>query len=281
MNSIDDFFRNNLREHKVKPSERANLLFANKIEVKKKKKPLTLWYFGLAASLVLVALIGLYFSKGQKSSDQAMSKIAPGVQLGKPSLENSLKSGVEKSNTQVHHPQVANEVDRIASLAKMPKDNLSLNTKSGLLANTATSTLKMIDKPSQALVSNIEIDNADNTSNELKQLQKGKEQTLIYLTPILALNQVNTFSGGPKIVGNPNLINKSSDEEYFADDKSLLARVLDEVKSLKKGEKVDFNKLVFKPFDELSLDKEGFIVSETNQIKEKISWVRTRLNNNN
>jgi hypothetical protein len=43
---------------------------------------------------------------------------------------------------------------------------------------------------------------------------------------------------------------------------------------------VDFNKLGFKPIEELALDKEGFIVSETNQIKDKINWIKARLNNN-
>lgn len=273
MNSIDDFFRNNLKEHEVKPSERANLLFANRIEVKKKKKPLAIWYFGLAASLVLVTLIGLYFNKVQKSSDYTLAKVESSLELEKPSSESNFKKDVEDKNSGAD--------SRIVSLDKKSNDNLSLIPKSSFLENNEPISLEVIDDSSLALVTNIEMDNTDKNINKLMQGQNEKVQTLIYLTPILALNQVNPFGGGPKIVTNPTPTNKFMVEEYFADDKSLLARVLDEVKSLKKGEKVDFNKLGFKPFDELSLDKEGFIVSETNQIKEKISWVRTRLNNNN
>jgi hypothetical protein len=116
---------------------------------------------------------------------------------------------------------------------------------------------------------NVKISNIEETR------QNKLEETLIYLTPILAVNQVNSFNGSPRVPENA----KTNSGDFFSNSKLLVTRVLDEVKHLKKGEKVDFNKLGFKPIEELALDEEGFIVSETNQIKDKINWIKARLNN--
>ena len=52
------------------------------------------------------------------------------------------------------------------------------------------------------------------------------------------------------------------------------------IRHIKNGEKVEFNKLGLKPVDELSLNQEGFIASETRQIKETYSWIKSKITNN-
>lgn len=262
MNPIDDFFQEKLKNHEVKPSDRANQLFLSKLQNKKKKRPVVYWYFGLAASLFIVSFVGMYYYNAQKPTSSALATIKPtNSQVIEAPRNNVLAQGqvveaVKVSSKSQNSQVLINEL-KIEEVEQQPETSV--------FSEKMTQSEVAIVEPS-TLESKVDL----NT--------KSLGETLIFLTPILAMNQVTSFNASPKISENLNSTNTS--DEYFADDKSLLTRVLDEVKNLKKGEKVDFNKLGFKPIEELALDKEGFIVSETNQIKDKINWIRTRLNNN-
>jgi len=80
-----------------------------------------------------------------------------------------------------------------------------------------------------------------------------------------------------QVVSLPKVEKKTSTQDYFNDEKSLIVRVAEEVKGLKKGEKVDFNKLGIKPIEEWSKDEDGFIASETREFKERYIRIKTFL----
>lgn len=274
MNPIDDFFREKLTNQEVKPSERANQLFLSKLENKKKKRIVPYRYFAMAASLFIFLLVGVYYS-GQDDAQAVLSDTkepnSSAEKNGNKSLAevSNLKTIVEVQKTGTNKAGLKSSVSSVFSTSP---EIILVNEK--VVQTTDKKETKVVEN--KKLEAFFESENNVKLANIEEARQNKLEETLIYLTPILALNQVNTFNGSPTILEN----NKNTQEEYFADDKSLVTRVLDEVKHLKKGEKVDFNKLGFRPIEELALDKEGFIVSETNQIKDKINWIKARLNNN-
>ena len=280
MNPIDDFFREKLANQEVKPSDRANQLFLSKLENKKKRRIVPYRYFAMAASLFIVSLAGVYFYNKSKVSNDTLSSTKPNSDEAISTSEmNEMANKKEekladlvptskylKTGFAEFSIKKPNDVIALAVVPSERADNVDINEQKEI---------NLID-----INSKIGIDSKTVLANKMGFKSENLEETLIFLTPILALNQVNTFGLNPKILENSNSIVTASTDEYFSDDKSLVTRVLDEVKNLKKGEKVDFNKLGFKPIEELALDKEGFIVSETNQIKDKINWIKARLNNN-
>lgn len=274
MNSIDDFFRDKLKNHEVQPSNRANELFLSKLKGKKNKKLVPFWYFALAASLFIVSLVGVFYYQSHYGAQAVLTTTeepSPNVVINN-----------DKSLAVASSPKPLNVQKVEANQAEFKSNVTDIFSKSPeiVLANdkvVQTSQKKETQAAeNQKLNEVLERENNVKLANMEEDRQQKLEETLIYLTPILAVNQVNSFNGSPRIPENTNTYS----EEYFTGDKSLVTRVLDEVKHLKKGEKVDFNKLGFKPIEELALDKEGFIVSETNQIKDKINWIKARLNNN-
>jgi hypothetical protein len=270
MNPIDDFFRDKLKNHEVQPSNRANQLFFSKLESTKKKKLVPFWYFALAASLFIVSSMGVYYYQGQ---DDAQVMLTP---PDKVDISN------DKSLAMSSTPKPLNVQKTIVNQAELKSNVIDVFSKSPKIVLTNEKIVQISEEKVTQAVENKKLEEFFERENNVKManIEEARlhklEETLIYLTPILAVNQVNSFNGSPKV---PEDIKNNSDE-FFSDSKSLVTRVLDEVKHLKKGEKVDFNKLGFKPIEELALDKEGFIVSETNQIKDKINWIKARLNNN-
>jgi hypothetical protein len=280
MNPIDDFFREKLANQEVKPSDRANQLFLSKLENKKKRRIVPYRYFAMAASLFIVSLAGVYFYNKSKVSNHTLtSNILNSEEATSPSELNEMANKKEEKLADLVPTSKYLKTGFAEFSIKKPNDVIALAVVPSESADNVD-----INEPKEISLidvnSKIGIDSKTVLANKTGFKSENLEETLIFLTPILALNQVNTFGVNPKISENSNSVVTASTDEYFSDDKSLVTRVLDEVKNLKKGEKVDFNKLGFKPIEELALDKEGFIVSETNQIKDKINWIKARLNNN-
>lgn len=280
MNPIDDFFREKLANQEVKPSDRANQLFLSKLENKKKRRIVPYRYFAMAASLFIVSLAGVYFYNKSKVSNHTLTSTLPNSEEAtSPSELNEMANKKEENLADLVPTSKYLKTGFAEFSIKKPNDVIALAVVPIESADNVD-----INKPKEISLidvnSKIGIDSKTVLANKTGFKSENLEETLIFLTPILALNQVNNFGVNPKILENSNSKVTTSTDEYFSDDKSLVTRVLDEVKNLKKGEKVDFNKLGFKPIEELALDKEGFIVSETNQIKDKINWIKARLNNN-
>lgn len=280
MNPIDDFFREKLVNQEMTPSDRANQLFLSKLENKKKRRIVPYRYFAMAASLFIVSLAGVYFYNKLKVSNNTLASTMPSSEeVISPSRTNEMIENTDENlNAIVPIIKSQNTVIEEFSIQK-PNDEI---TSTFVPSEKADNVDFKEPKDFSLMDTNSKIGNDSKSvlANKTEYKSENLEETLIFLTPILTMNQVNTFEVNPKILENSNSKLTANTDEYFSDDKSLVTRVLDEVKNLKKGEKVDFNKLGFKPIEELALDKEGFIVSETNQIKDKINWIKARLNNN-
>ncbi|MCP9769159.1 hypothetical protein EGI22_14670 [Lacihabitans sp. LS3-19] len=279
MDPIDKLFSDKLKNHEVQPSDRANILFLSKIEKKEeKKKPLFWWTMSLAASLLIVGFAGFYFysSKKQNTVDLAQNtekrqedvKLSENAEIQNSTLPKSQENvleplkevgekGFSKSVTVKHTSKIVEEQDLVVS------------DKSSQLSEY---------QPTKEVLKSVQIAKIDEKAQVASAIVPNQE-TLIFLTPMLAMN--GAMNPHQKALTMKALqSNSENKEDYFSEEKSLFVRVIDEVKNLKKGEKVDFNKLGFKPIEELALNQDGFIVSESHQIKEKLNWIKSRLNNN-
>lgn len=279
MDPIDKLFSDKLKNHEVQPSDRANRLFLSKIEEKEeKKKPLFWWTMSLAASLFIVGFTGFYFYSSKK---QNSVELAQNTQKGQEDVKLTENAELENSNLpkaleNVLEPlKEVREKDFSKSVAQkhiseiVEKQDLAVSYKSSQIVEYQPT--KEVFKAEQIakIEEKVQVSSA-NVSNQ---------ETLIFLTPMLAMN--GAMNPQQKALTLRALQSSSENkEDYFSDEKSLFVRVIDEVKNLKKGEKVDFNKLGFKPIEELALNQDGFIVSESHQIKEKLNWIKSRLNNN-
>lgn len=277
MENLDKNFADKLKDFEIKPSERANALFQQKLKQKQKK----VVFFnlrntiGIAACLILTTLLGVYFNTEQKNSNVAQVK----------SIELPKKTNTEK---------VVIVEKKIETISSQTSDSKALNTKTSDLAASSiskkTNTINKvieIEQPTLASIDKLpiktEIENKDliNTLQSEDNLiaytaPKANEEIIVYLTPLpISDKKINT---NEKIISDSNEIYSFENEEVY--EKSLITKVLDEVKGLKRGESVDFEKLGFKSIDELALNNEGFIASETRQIREKVYWIKSKLNNN-
>ena len=280
MNQIDDLFSKKLKNMEVAPSDIANALFAEKLANRKKggrKLPIVLW-FSMAASLVLVACVGLYFFKNKEKNVEALAQnTSVKDQNTNLKAQNSIEIATKRSQEFLN---VQTQVQVEAKNSQPKPSNVSSKATDGFVAVQPE-----IQKVAPTIVEKTEVKIIENKAitSELAQVENKQKpifdaETIVLLTPLMG------YGSYPKMGENRKSLNIQTNvgekEDYFSEDKSLFVRVIDEVKNLKKGEKVDFNKLGFKPIEELAMNQDGFIVSETNQIKDKINWIKARLNNN-
>lgn len=276
MENIDKKYADKLKGFEIKPSDRVNAIFQQKIKEKQKK----VVFFnlsktiGIAASIILTALISIYYY-----NDTNIPTVAQEITKELP-LSN------DSSNKSITTPTIILEADQIKTIVDKPfivNKQLALNSKSNVKPSKSTeSNLKIMEirglenattKSIESKIdikTNLKVDNNTLAFNTPKE----NEEILVYLTP-LPIKEKSKVDSEIQILDNSNS-NTFGDEIY---DKSLITKVLEEVKGLKRGESVDFEKLGFKSIDELALNNEGFIASETRQIREKVYWIKSKLNN--
>ena len=218
MNPIDDFFREKLANQEVTPSDRANQLFLSRIENKKKKRIVPFRFFAMAASLFIVSLVGVYFyNKAEVSIDTLASTIPSSEEVISPSKTIEMIDNKDENLTsEVPTIKLQNAVMEEFSIQK-PNDVIALTVvPSEKVDNENTKEqkdLSIIDANSK-----IGIDAKTVLANKTEFKNENLEETLIFLTPILAMNQVNTFGGNPRILENRNSFGTVSPEGYFSDD---------------------------------------------------------------
>jgi hypothetical protein len=278
MDPIDKLFLEKLKNHEVQPSEKATRLFLSKMQMKEDKKKLHFWWtMSLAASLFIVGFGGFYLSKNQNLVEIFQNKQfveATARQFDKVGEENPLiiekkQGNVLESLKHTKENVFTKSIGKNYPSQTPKKQELVITEKSSQF--TKNQLVNQIGEPEQI----VKIEEKSQTISTIDT----KQETIIFLTPMLAMNRINDSQQKALTVKDLQS-NSESKEEYFSEEKSLFARVIDEVKNLKKGEKVDFNKLGFKPIEDLALNQGGFIVSESHQIKEKLNWIKSRLNNN-
>ena len=281
MEKIDDFFKDRLEGIEITPSERAKNLFLEKIKDKKNKKFVIFsipkrQFFGAAAATLLFGFVGLYFY------------LTP--------QKNVLATNTKK--TEIENISIVNKVKEVPKLAISSKfSSIEVAFKSSTnrikLKNNQKSE-DMIGLDNSTLAQNIptgfaEIENQDlimeerkssliSTLKSIDYLPKNAlSETMVYISP---LQEEELIPVSPISTIETIEIEEGINSHDDTSDKTLFAKVVDELRHIKNGEKVDFNKLGFKPVDELSLNQEGFIASETRQIKETYSWIKSKIINN-
>jgi hypothetical protein len=286
MNQVDKLFSEKLAEHATMPSNRANELFLSRLEQKKKT---VFWtsskrYFAAAASVMLVAGIGyLNMNKTEVSSPQVATNSAV------PKL-NTLKTNVEpvesgKNNivaneqnaeiktqvktvfspinsfvatNQLSTQKTVNIDDKLKSFTP-DESNDYLNNK-----NTTVAIAKPDTRPIETVL--------DPTSDE----NKNADDTFIIISPMTEAYVGVDMTDIPSILDLPSLDNALLVEDQ---EERLLTKIYDEVKGLKKGQHLDFNKFGFKSLEEMALNDQGFIVSKAREIKSKLQWIKSKINN--
>jgi hypothetical protein len=278
MDPIDKLFLEKLKNHEVQPSDKANKLFLSKMQMKEDKKKLPFWWtMSLAASLFIVGFGGFYFSKNQnlveifqnKQFVEAAARHFDKVGQENPLIIEKKQGNVLESLNHTKEKVFSKSIDKNYPSQTSKKQELVIAEKSSQLFEN-----QLLNQ----IVETVQIAKIEEKSQTISNID-AQQETIIFLTPMLAMNRINDSQQKALTVKDLQS-NSESGEDYFSEEKSLFARVIDEVKNLKKGEKVDFNKLGFKPIDELALNQGGFIVSESHQIKEKLNWIKSRLNNN-
>lgn len=281
MDKLDNFFKERLKELEIAPSERARSLFLEKIEEKNKKKFIVFsktkrLFFGAAAAMLLFGFVGFHFY------------LSP--------VKNKFSGNKEKSDGNKN--SIVNAVKVEAKRALVSKfSNMEVTSKTPLNQINLETTVKYEDFKvvnNSTLAQNIptifdEIANQDAIIDERKSSDisalKSKDylpknaffETIVYISP-LQEEEIAAVTLSSEIKTNESVEGINSDND--SSDKTLFAKVVDEIRHIKNGEKVEFNKLGFKPVDELSLNQEGFIASETRQIKETYSWIKSKITNN-
>jgi hypothetical protein len=274
---IDEFFSEKLKNTEIKPSERAKALFLQKLEAQKKPlffgfEPKVIRYIGMAAAIVIVASVGLLY-KNKINNNQQIAQIITSIPKSKTTIENV---GIEK-------PTISNLI--IEEKQNQAIKNTKISFTSSLVANYQTSAnnesaiinpldLLKIDDSDPEILFTRQLENQK--IEEIAHLNKLKE-TVISISPLDIQDYLLYLSHQEQT----NLRNKINQENLNdEEEKTLFAKVLNEIKGLKKGEKVDFNKLGFKPLDDMAINNDGFIASESRQIKEKFNWIKSKLSNN-
>lgn len=281
MEKIDNFFKNRLEGIEITPSERAKNLFLEKIKDNKDKKFVIFsntkrLFFGAAAAILLFGFVGLYFyltpqknvlavnkNNSEINNSSIVNKVKEVPKLGLPSKFSSVEVALKSSSNRI----ISKTTQKFEDLKGLDNTTLAQNipTVFGEIVNqdiiieerksSVISTLKSIDYlPKNAL---------SETMVYVSPLQEEE------LTPVSPVSEIET-----------NEIVEGINSYFDTPDKTLFAKVVDELRHIKNGEKVDLNKLGFKPVDELSLNQEGFIASETRQIKETYSWIKSKITNN-
>jgi hypothetical protein len=274
---IDEFFSEKLKNTEIKPSERAKALFLQKLEAQKKPlfigfEPRVLRYIGVAAAIVIVASVGLFY-KNQSNNNQQIAKVITSIPKPKITTENTDREKPIINN-------LRNEENQI-----QPKSNTKVSFTSSLVAN-----YKVSADNKSAIINPLDLLKIDDSDPEIlftRQLENQKieeiahsnklKETVISISP-LDIQDYSLYLSHQEETNLRNKVNQEnlSDEE----EKTLFAKVLNEMKGLKKGEKVDFNKLGFKSLEDMAINKDGFIASESRQIKEKFNWIKSKLSNN-
>lgn len=281
MDKLDNFFKERLKELEITPSERARSLFLEKIEKKNKRKFIIFsntkrLFFGAAAAILLFGLVGVQFflspvknnfAGKNERSDANMISIVNAVKVeAKLALVSKFSNMEETSKTPINQIKLETAV----------KYEYFNGLKYSTLAQNSPNIFDEIE--------NQDVIIEERKSSDISAL-KSKDylhknafsETIVYISP-LQEEEIAAVTLSSEIETNEIVEGINSDKD--SSDKTLFAKVVDEIRHIKNGEKVDFNKLGLKPVDEFSLNQEGFIASETRQIKETYSWIKSKITNN-
>lgn len=296
---VDEYFLSKLGDFEVQPSSEARQKFLSRLE-EKEHKPAGIFvfkYFSMAASMLLFLGLGWWYFRS--SSDVKPTELASvNIPTQKSAVANqvpiavnmdtekySKNSSLAESSALVKETIEALNVKILAPTSSKDKNtfgpNLAINENNNVLTELKRYSHINVDDSIEFIENKSNSGNSDFTEQTYEEVQiayepRSIDDTYILISPIPA--ETPTFTELSRPPGEFDHY-AAPDRIVFEQDVSLVAKVLKEVKQLKKGEKVDFSKLGFKPIEELALSEDGFLVSESRQIKQKLNWIKTKIIN--
>ena len=296
---VDEYFLSKLGDFEVQPSSEARQKFLSRLE-EKEHKPAGIFvfkYFSMAASMLLFLGLGWWYFRS--SSDVKPTELASvNIPTQKSAVANqvpiavnmdtekySKNSSLAESSALVKETIEALNVKILAPTSSKDKNtfgpNLAINENNNVLTELKRYSHINVDDSIEFIENKSNSGNSDFTKQTYEEVQiayepRSIDDTYILISPIPA--ETPTFTELSRPPGEFDHY-AAPDRIVFEQDVSLVAKVLKEVKQLKKGEKVDFSKLGFKPIEELALSEDGFLVSESRQIKQKLNWIKTKIIN--
>lgn len=281
MEKIDDFFKDRLKGLEITPSERAKNLFLEKVKDKKNKKFVIFsntkrQFFWAASGTLLFGFVGLYFyltpqknvlavnkNNNEISNSSIVNKVRKVPKLGLLSKFSPVEVALKSSTHRIE----LKTIQKFDDLKGLDKSTLAQNIPS-VFAEIVNQDLIIEERKSSVI----------STLKSIDYLPKNAlSETMVYISP---LQEEELTPVTPPSAIETSEIMEDINSHNDTSDKTLFAKVVDEIRHIKNGEKVDFNILGLKPVDELSLNQEGFIASETRQIKETYSWIKSKITNN-
>ncbi|MCU0326593.1 MAG: hypothetical protein MUF45_15305 [Spirosomaceae bacterium] len=278
---IDDLFASKMAEYRQEPSQKAFEKFQARLAEREEKKrgggflslSRNMWYYGAAAGVVVALAVALLNQGGGHSGNDVLAdKNKPSKAVETPkSVESAEQSRFVLTNPQKNIedksvepkavivkkvlPHVVEETGQIAQNEIAPKPTEFVNP---ILDNT-------IDSHGEVIASTI-----DNTS-EISKNDIGNLQTLESKEIVLVLSATpQTSDYIPQVDADSNTefeqIRRLAMEREESS-KSFLARLTEEYKNFKYGEKVDLENLKLNPKAVLARADEEFLREERNDIK--------------
>jgi hypothetical protein len=270
-----------LQAHVLEPSSRADQLFKAKLEKRHKKVFWTTGRRNFAAAAGLVLILGIGY-----------------LQLSQPDKNPVKNNGIAEVTTD-NTPKASGKINENTAV---PAGELRLdNPKLNVAADVQRTEMKV------KTVSLPYLGSDDNTNTLAQNETLETVENVIYNEPVVAINLdaprntevsedetlifVSRMDGDETVaLGNietetlQDSFNESNIyQEYILEPEEQRERTLtafyEEVKHLKKGQHVDLSKYGFKSLDELTLNEEGFILTEVKKIKNTVNWIKAKLIN--
>jgi hypothetical protein len=272
MEKLDSLYKDKLQNAKIEPSDRANKLFMEKLEARNKKSGVFLssggrGYWRAAAAIFIFSLLGSVFYFYPSTIVEQVATISTINNINKE--EESLQNQIQVDSDGIYNK---GKFDSKIPFQNNKPNNLREIALSKSLEQSAVDD-KYLKDASDSYKEKMDMDNQPTVSLKSETFKNviaanSIAETLIIISPIIEEKMKINALGIDSLVSN---------EE---NEKPVIAKVFEEIKGLKKGEKLDFNKFGFKSLEEMAMHEEGFIASETRQIKEKFQWIKSKLTNN-
>lgn len=257
MNQIDNHFSKKLRDLEVKPSDRANELFKSKIAPQKKDKNIVWKYFALAASVMLAlgVLFALNLNSDVLSTDTALvlpQELEPVSETTSEVEDNKQEKQAEESVIEEFINQ--NEPKPALASVEIPKPKEATLVNKKPESEVVTAETKRINLGNVGKINPEKVYTYQ--SNDLV------DYTLIdVITSRLDVVADNSFA--------------EPGQEMKVKEKPLIAKVINEVKYLLHGEKLDLERAGIKPAaTALAHNPTGLIASETQQFRENVHRIK-------
>jgi hypothetical protein len=256
MNQIDNHFSKKLRDLEIKPSDRANELFKSKIAPPSEDKKAIWKYFALAASVMLA--LGVLFALNLNPD------VLPGTAVVLPQELEPATETISEAETTIQEEQAEESVI---------EEFIKQNEQKPVLASVE------IPKTKEVILVNKKPENEIATT-ETKRINLGNvakinpEKVYTYQSnDLVDYTLIDVIAGRLEVETETSFAEPA--QEIKVKEKPLIAKVINEVKYLLHGEKLDLERAGIKPAaTALAHNPTGLIASETQQFRENVHRIK-------